>query len=105
MILCSHTYVATPPGETVKELMEVKSISLEDLMKQTEFSGPYVCRLFSGELELTKDIAARLEKTVGMDSEFWMNLEKIYRRKKELVLAENAGRRSEMKKHSVKSPV
>ena len=46
--------------------------------------------LIEGDIELTGDVAARLETALGMDSQFWVNLEHLYREDLIKVAAENA---------------
>ena len=44
-------------------------------------SEKHISRLIKGLVELTQDVALRLESVLGMPASFWNNLEAIYREK------------------------
>ena len=44
-------------------------------------SEKHISRLINGEVELTVNVANRLEMVLGVPSSFWINLEGIYRDK------------------------
>ena len=46
--------------------------------------------LIEGDVELTGDVATRLEAALGMNTRFWLGLERNYREKLVKVAEENA---------------
>ena len=90
MIVHSRTYVAAPPGFTIKELIDDRGISEAQLAASLDESEPFVQKLIEGETELTADLAARLAAFLGMNARFWLGLERGYREDLAKVAAENA---------------
>ena len=90
MIVHSRTYVAAPPGFTIKELIDDRGISEAQLAVRLGESEAFVQKLIEGETELTDDLAARLAALLGMNARFWLGLERGYREDLAKVAAENA---------------
>lgn len=74
-------YIATPPGETIKEQLSDKGMNLKDFADKMNMSEESIKALISGDMRLTPEIAAKLEKALGVPANFWNNLEAIYREK------------------------
>ncbi|MCD7840272.1 MAG: HigA family addiction module antitoxin, partial [Erysipelotrichaceae bacterium] len=89
MVEKSHTFIATPPGETIKEQLLDRGISQKEFAKRMNMSEKHVSRLINGEVILTPDVAVRLEMVLGIPAYVWNNLESIYREKLVKVNAEN----------------
>lgn len=85
----SKTYVATPPGATIKEQLLDRKMSQKEFASRMDMSEKHISRLINGEVQLTPDVAMRLEMVLGLPAHFWNNLESIYREKLSLVQAEN----------------
>ncbi len=75
----SNSVIAIPPGETVKELLEYKGMSQKELAARIGMTEKHVSRLLSGDVQLTVDMARRLEMALGPSVEFWCRLEALYR--------------------------
>ena len=90
MIRQSKTYIAIPPGETIKECLKYHGISYLRFAEKTELPLKNVFSILEGEQKITVDIADRLERFFGISHGFWLRLEAIYREKLELVEEENA---------------
>lgn len=86
----SRTYIATPPGATIKEQLDDRGMSQKELAACMAVSDEYVNHLINGEVQLTPDVANRLEIVLGIPASFWNNLEAIYREKLIKIAAENA---------------
>lgn len=86
----SRTYIATPPGATIKEQLDDRGMSQKELASCMAVSDEYVNHLINGEVQLTPDVANRLEIVLGIPASFWNNLEAIYREKLIKIAAENA---------------
>lgn len=76
-MLRSQSYIAAPPGATIKEQMEDKGIRQKEFALKMDMSE----ELIQGNILLTPEIAARLGSIFGVPAEFWNKMEEIYRRK------------------------
>lgn len=86
----SKTYIATPPGATIKEQLEYRGMSQREFAKRMDYSEKFISQLINGQVELTPNTAHRLEMVLGVPSAFWMNLEARYREKLLKVEEENS---------------
>lgn len=84
----SRSYIAVPPGETIKEQLELHGMNIVEFAERIGFSEKQARLLVRGEMNLTNDIAHRLEAVFGISSMFWKNLESIYRENIEKVKKE-----------------
>ncbi len=89
-IVMSKTIQATPPGYTIREQLEDRQMTQKEFSVRMDMSEKHISRLINGEVRLTPDTANRLEAVLGVPSEFWNNLEAIYRSKKQKAEEENA---------------
>lgn len=85
----SRTYIATPPGATIKEQLADRGINQKEFAARMDMSEKHISHLINGDVQLTPDMAIRLEMVLGVPARFWNNLEAIYREKMALVMAEN----------------
>ena len=85
----SKTVIATPPGATIKEQLVDRGMSQKEFAARMDMSEKHISRLINGEVQLTPDVAMRLEMVLGLPAHFWSNLENIYREKLVKVQAEN----------------
>ncbi len=88
-IVMSKTIQATPPGYTIREQLEDRQMTQKEFSVRMDMSEKHISRLINGEVRLTPDTANRLEAVLGVPSEFWNNLEAIYRSKKQKAEEEN----------------
>lgn len=70
---------ATPPGETLRELLEEREMSQRELARRTGLSPKHVNRLMQGLVPLSADVAQRLEHVTGTPARLWNGLEADYR--------------------------
>lgn len=77
----SHTYIATPPGETIKEQLQDRGLTQKEFAERMGYTEKHISRLINGLVELTADTACRLESVLGVPAQFWLNLESCYREK------------------------
>jgi len=70
---------ASPPGETIADVLEEQRLSRNDFAERIGQSAKYARDLLRGEAELTKDVAERLAKVIGGTVTFWINRETQYR--------------------------
>ena len=86
----SKTYMAIPPGATIKEMIEGRGISEAQLAARIGESEPFVRQLIEGEVQLTDAVADKLAEVLGMNTRFWLGLERGYRENLAKVAEENA---------------
>lgn len=91
----SSSYIATPPGATIKEQLVDRGMSQKEFSVRMDMSEKHISRLINGEVQLTPDVANRLEVVLGVPAKFWNNLEAIYREKLLKVQAENSMEKDE----------
>ncbi|WP_027216891.1 HigA family addiction module antitoxin [Butyrivibrio fibrisolvens] len=85
----SRSYIATPPGATIKEQLNDKGMSQKEFAARMDMSEKHISKLINGEVQLTPEVAVRLEVVLGVPAKFWNNLEAIYREKLIKAEAEN----------------
>ena len=85
----SRTYIAIPPGMTIKEILSDRGMSQKEFAIRMDLSAKHISRLINGEVQLTQDVALRLESVLGMTASFWNKLESNYRETLTKVKAEN----------------
>ena len=86
----SRSYIATPPGVTIKEQLLNRGMNQKEFAARMGMSEKHISKLINGEVQLTIDTAMRLEMVLGVPAQFWCNLESIYREKVAKVNEENA---------------
>lgn len=77
----SKTFIAIPPGMTIKEVLENRYMTQKELASRMDMSEKHISKLINGEVPLTQDVALRLERVFGVDASFWNGLEAGYREK------------------------
>lgn len=86
----NRTYIATPPGATIKEQLNDRGMSQKEFAARMDMSEKHISKLINGDVRLTPETAVRLEMVLGIPTKFWNNLEAIYREKIIKAEAENA---------------
>ena len=77
----SKTFIAIPPGMTIKEVLEDRHMTQKELATRMDMSEKHISKLINGEVPLTQDVAIRLERVFGVEASFWNGLEANYREK------------------------
>jgi HTH-type transcriptional regulator / antitoxin HigA len=70
---------ASPPGETIRDLMEEQGWTISELAARLDYSQKHAARLLAGEAAVTHATAGRLEKALGGNKRFWLTRETQYR--------------------------
>lgn len=86
----SRSYIATPPGVTIREQLDDRGMSQKEFAGRMDMSEKHISKLINGDVQLTPETAVRLEMVLGVPAKFWNNLEAIYREKIIKAEAENA---------------
>ena len=72
----------SPPGDTLREILEERRISRPVLAKLIGFPLFMVNEIIEGKYPISPEIARRLEKIlVKPTAEFWLERERLYRQK------------------------
>ncbi len=79
MIKNSKTYIAIPPGETIKEQLDERGMTQKEFAARMGYSQKHISQLINGQVRLMDDTAQRLENVLGIPATFWLNLENNYR--------------------------
>ncbi|MBK8522466.1 MAG: hypothetical protein IPL54_16965 [Chitinophagaceae bacterium] len=70
---------ASPPGNTIDELLRERKISFNTLAKNLNADTDYLNNLIHGNIPLTEEIAVKLASHLGASAKFWLNRESHYR--------------------------
>lgn len=71
--------VPVPPGETIRELLEERSISQVDFATRLGRSEKFVSQLVNGKAPLSYETAIELERVLGAPATYWNSAEATYR--------------------------
>ena len=74
-------HIATPPGAAIKEQLERRGMTQKEFARRIGLSQKHVSHLINGTVQLTPEVAYRLEMVLGVPAGFWNNLEAAYREK------------------------
>ncbi len=66
------------PGETIREVLEEKNMSQEELAIRTNYSPKHISEVVRGKKDISSEFANRLEYALGIPANFWMNLQNNY---------------------------
>lgn len=77
----SDSVIAVPPGATIEEQLCDRRMSQKEFAARMDMSETYISKLIDGDVQLTPEVAVRLEAVLGIPAKFWNNLEAIYREK------------------------
>ena len=66
------------PGETIKEALEDRKMSQEELAIRTGFSAKHVSEVVHGKKGISAQFAKGLEYAFDVPVEFWLNLQALY---------------------------
>ena len=75
MVVAYEPDYATPPGWTLQEVLDEKSMKQADLVRRTGLSSKLVSQILNGRAPITDGTAARLERATGIPVRLWINLE------------------------------
>lgn len=88
-MLESKSYIATPPGVTIKEQLIDLHMTQKEFSRRMGMSEKHISKLVNGEVHLTPDTAEKLELVLGVPAGFWNKLEAIYQEKLAKARSEN----------------
>lgn len=62
----SKSYIATPPGATIKEQLDDRGMTQKEFASRMGLSEKHVSKLMNGDVHLTPEMAERLELVLGV---------------------------------------
>lgn len=86
----SKHFCAVPTGELIKELIQNKSINMNEFQKTLELSNEELWDLLEGDLSVDENLANDLSKVLDTSSNVIIKWEKTYRADLARVNQENA---------------
>src|SRR5665213_2135837 len=69
----------SPPGETLKELLEERGVSQVDLALRMGRPQKTLSEIINGKAAITTSTALELELVLGVPAAFWLRREAVYR--------------------------
>ena len=69
----------SPPGATLREILEERSISQAELAARTGRPKKSINEIIKGKAAITNQTALELELALGISAEFWNRREQHYR--------------------------
>ncbi len=69
----------TPPGDTLRDLMEERSLTQAELSRRLGRPSQAVNEIVAGKKEITEDTALELERVLQVPAHFWLAREARYR--------------------------
>src|ERR1700727_2151017 len=69
------------PGDTILETIEYIKMSQAELAERMGKTPSKISDLIAGKEPITMATALQLEKVLGIDAQFWLNREMLYREK------------------------
>lgn len=80
---------ATHPGTILKDEIEANDFSQIDFAKMIGYSRSQLNEIIKGKRNISADLALLLEKTLGIDADYWMEAQKNYDLDKARILQKN----------------
>ena len=71
-------FIATHPGEVIKDEIEARNISLQTFASLLGVESSYLDELISGKRSITVDTASLLERELCIPASFWLHLQSQY---------------------------
>src|SRR5438874_4764145 len=69
----------TPPGTTLRELLERLGLTQSDLAERTGRPKKTINEIVQGKAAITPETALQFERVLAVPASFWNNLERSYR--------------------------
>lgn len=69
---------AVPPGTTLAEVLDERGMSQAELAQRTDLSPKHVNRIVNGHVQISTEVAIRLERATDVPARLWLSLEAGY---------------------------
>ena len=67
-----------PPGNTLAEVLDERGMSQTELAQRTDLSPKHINRIVNGHVQISTDVAIRLERATDVPARLWLSLEATY---------------------------
>lgn len=71
-------FIATHPGELLKDELQERGLSQKQLSQMTGIKTSVICETIHGKRAVSMNMAVELEKVLGIPADIWMNLQTQY---------------------------
>lgn len=69
---------AVHPGSILRSELEERQIKVRDFAKKTKVKYSFLCDFLNGKQHLDEKFADKLDKALGIDSDFWLRVQYRY---------------------------
>ena len=73
-----HSDLPIPPGEVLEEELDARGMTRRDLAARLDRPSGHIDDIVGAIVPISPETAVGLERVLGIDAEFWMNLEAEY---------------------------
>ena len=94
-------FIATHPGELIKDELKERNLTQKELSEMTGIKPSVLSETINGKRSVSLNVAVALEKALGISAEVWMNLQTQY----DLDSAQIAEREKQKETVSITIPV
>lgn len=81
--------MAVHPGGILKEELKIRGISQKEFAKRIDMQPSHLSAMLNGKRNISADVAARLERELGIAATFWMSLQNSYELDKKEIAKRN----------------
>lgn len=71
-------FVATHPGEMIKDELKERGMTQKELSAQTGIKASVLSETINGKRSVSLSVAVALEKALGISADIWMNMQTQY---------------------------
>lgn len=72
--------IKVSPGETLREYLINNNVSKKEFSEKSNIPIVIVNKIITGEIKINKELAQRISAATGLPAEFWLGLERDYRK-------------------------
>lgn len=94
---------ASPPGETIQDLLDELAISVEAFARQLNRALSFAKDLLAGNERITAELARDIEAAIGGPAEFWLARDEIYLKDKERIMGKKTKEEKKQEKEQKKA--
>jgi HTH-type transcriptional regulator/antitoxin HigA len=73
------------PGSILNDQMELLELTFDDLASKTGIAKSVLLKIINEELDITPEIAQKLEKIFGITTDLWIDLQNKYYRDMQII--------------------
>jgi len=69
---------AVSPGEVLEFELDMRVMKQQELAKRTGLTHKHIGAIVNAKSSITRETAIKLERAIGLPSQYWLNLETKY---------------------------